>query len=54
MAASTAAIHAARVPNSVCPAHQATGTVSTANTSDSARVASSDVPATCIQTCSSM
>ena len=53
VAASTAAIQAARVPNSVCPPTTPTGTVSRRTRSDSARVASSDVPATCIQTCSS-
>ena len=54
VAARTAAIQPARVPHRPCAAHQATGTVSTAHATDSARTASSDVPATAIQTCSSM
>ena len=54
VAASTAAIQAARVPHSPYAAHQATGTVSSAQATDSPRTASSEVPATAIQTCSSM
>ena len=53
VAASTAAIHPERVPNSVRAAHQATGTATSPNTTDSARTASSEVPATLIHTCSS-
>jgi hypothetical protein len=52
VAVRTAAIQPPRVPNSIRAAHQATGTASSANSSDSARVASSDVPASRIQPCS--
>ena len=53
VAASTAAIQPARVPNSARAAHQATGMHSSAHVSESTRAASSDVPATRIQTCRS-
>ena len=54
VAASTAAIHAARVPNSPRAAHQATGMLISAHSSESQRTASSVLPATPIQTCRSM
>ncbi len=53
-AASSAATHAVRRPNSVQPAQNATGTQSAANTTDSACTASSELPATPSQRCSSM
>jgi hypothetical protein len=53
VAASSAAARPAVGPNSPRAAHQAAGTISTANSSDSACVASSEVPKTAIQTCSS-
>jgi hypothetical protein len=53
VAVSTAAIHAAREPNSEFAAQNATGMASSAQTTDRARVASSDVPNALIQTCSS-
>ena len=52
-AASTAAIHPARSLNSVRPAHQATGTLALAKTSERTRVADSEVPNTLIQKCRS-
>ena len=54
VAISTAAIHPAREPNSVRAAHHATGTAISAHSTENQRVASSDVPATAIQTCISM
>jgi hypothetical protein len=53
VAASTAAIHAVRRPKSTCPAHHATGTATTANSSERTWVASSERPATAIQRLSS-
>jgi hypothetical protein len=52
-AASSAAIHAVRRPNSVQPAQNATGTHSTPNTTENAWTLSSDVPATSIHRLSS-
>jgi hypothetical protein len=53
VAASTAAIQPARVPNSMPAPQNATGTAASAQTSDIARTASSEVPNTLIQKCSS-
>ena len=53
-ASSVAAIIPARRPNRLQPAQKPTGIVSSPNTSDSACVADSLAPKTCIQTWSSM
>ena len=53
MAASSAAARPAVGPNGPRAAHHAAGTVSAANSSESACVAISEVPNAAIQTCSS-
>ena len=53
-AASTAAVHPARSPNIARAPHHATGIEASANSSESAWVASSVRPANSIQKCSSM
>ena len=52
-AASSAAIHAVRRPNSVQPAQNATGTQSVANSIDRPWTLSSERPAIASHTCSS-
>ena len=52
-AASSAAIHAVRRPNSVQPPQNATGTQSAANSTDRPWTGSSERPASASQTCSS-
>jgi hypothetical protein len=52
-AASSAATHAVRRPNSVQPAQNATGTQSTEKTTESPCTLSSERPAAAIQKCSS-
>ena len=54
VATSTAAIQPARVPHRPAAAQNATGTASSMQATDSQRTASSELPATPIQTCSSM
>ncbi len=53
VAASTAAIQPARLPNSACAAQKDTGIASVANSSESVRAPGSEVPANRIQPCSS-
>jgi hypothetical protein len=53
-AASTAAIHAVRVPISTLPLHHATGTHTSANSSENTCVVCSPASISDIQTCSSM